>query len=206
MTLGPAHALPALLLEDADLRPARLTFDDCDDLRIRDKRRARQHFAPVFFDEQHAAERYFRAGFAGRAVERRETAGGHAHLAPAGLDDCVHICTYPKPLSYSEKGRGLLQQDSGAFDLLGAERAEEVGDDAVHQLEIRGERGGLVLRVIERFFTARQRGNRRSGAAVDEDELRTQHEALALHVDARRDDAASAEAVVDFLLPGDQAR
>src|SRR5437867_100043 len=43
----------------------------------------------------------------------------------------------------------LLQQDASAADLLAAERAEEVGDEPVHELEIRGQRRRILLRVIE---------------------------------------------------------
>ena len=62
MTLGPAHALAALLLEHADLRAARLAVDDADDPGVGDKRRAREHVAAVFLDEQHLLERDLGAG------------------------------------------------------------------------------------------------------------------------------------------------
>src|SRR5262249_34587300 len=111
VSLRPAHALPALLLEHPNLRSTRLAFDDCDDLRVGDKRRACEHLTAVLFDQQYSAERDFRAGISGRPVDRHDAAWRHAHLAPTGLDDCVHICTYPKPLSYSEKGSGPKAQE-----------------------------------------------------------------------------------------------
>src|SRR5215831_1989992 len=104
MAFGAAHPLAALLLEHPDLRSARFAFDDRDDFGVGDKWRARKHFAAVFLDEQHVAERQFRAGFTGRPVERREAAGLDPQLTPARLNDCVHICTHPKLLSYLEKG------------------------------------------------------------------------------------------------------
>ena len=69
MTVGPAHALAALLLEDADLRAAGLALDDGDDARVGDKRRAGQDFAAVFFDEQHLFEGQLGARLAGGAVQ-----------------------------------------------------------------------------------------------------------------------------------------
>ena len=56
MTLGPAHALAALLLEDADLRAARLAVDDADDLDVGHKGRAGEHFAAVLLEEQHLVD------------------------------------------------------------------------------------------------------------------------------------------------------
>ena len=83
MALGPAHALAALLLEDADLRAARLAFDHADDPGVGDERRAGEDFAAVFFDEQHLLERQLGAGLARRAVERGEAARSDLHLPPA---------------------------------------------------------------------------------------------------------------------------
>ena len=83
------------------------------------------------------------------------------------------------------------------FWLLSALR--KFGHQAVHQLEVRRQRRRVLLRVVENLFAVALRVHRRAGAAVDEDELRPQDEAFALHVGARRDDAAAAEAVVDFL-------
>src|SRR5437868_2030051 len=76
----------------------------------------------------------------------------------------------------------LLQQHPGAADLLAAQRAEEVWHQAIHQLEIRGQRRRVLLSVVENFFPVAFRVHRRAGAAVDEHELGPQDEALALHV------------------------
>src|SRR5215467_12852339 len=113
MSLGASHALAALLLEHPDLRSARFAFDDRDDFGVRDKGRAREHLAAVLFDEQHVAERQLRTGLASRPVERREAAGLDPQLPPARLNDCVHICTHPKLLSYLEKGLGLKAEGRG---------------------------------------------------------------------------------------------
>ena len=61
MTLGPAHALAALLLEHADLRAARLAVDHAEDAGIGHEGRAGEHFAAVFLDEQHAVDADFLA-------------------------------------------------------------------------------------------------------------------------------------------------
>src|SRR5579884_1893188 len=101
---------------------------------------------------------------------------------------------------------GLLQKDAGSLDLLAAERAQEARDQAVHQLEIRGERRRALVRVVEHLFAEVLRVHDRAGAAVDEDELRLQDVALALHVGAHRDDAPAAERIVDLFLALDDAR
>src|SRR3954447_25749619 len=49
-------------------------------------------------------------------------------------------------------GAPLPQQDAGATDLLGAQRAQERRQDLVHQLEVGRERGGVLLRAVEHFF------------------------------------------------------
>src|SRR5438445_6626276 len=90
MPLRPAHALAALLLEYADLRPARLAFDDGQHARLGDERRAGHDFATVFFDEQHALERQLRARLAGSSVDRHDAAGLDARLPAAIPDDGVH--------------------------------------------------------------------------------------------------------------------
>ena len=59
MTLGPAHALAALLLEHADLRAARLAVDDAEDLHVGHEGRAGEHFAAVLLEEQHAIDAHF---------------------------------------------------------------------------------------------------------------------------------------------------
>src|SRR5204862_7071981 len=119
-------------------------------------------------------------------------ARGHLQLMPAGLDDRVHISHLCKKFSIPAKslackefraGRAvLLEKDPGAFDLLAAEGAEEIRDDAVHQLEVRRQRRRVLLRVVEDLLAVRLRIHRRARAAVDEDELRTEDEALPLLV------------------------
>src|SRR5207248_19537 len=90
--------------------------------------------------------------------------------------------------------------------LLAAERAEEVRDQAVHQLEIRRQRRRILLRVVEDLLAIALRVHRRAGAAVDEDELRPENEAFALHVHPCRNHAAAAEAVERFLIALDEPR
>src|ERR1041384_1230374 len=97
-----------------------------------------------------------------------------------------------------------FQQHAGPFDLLAAERAEEVRDQAVHQLEIRRQGGRVLLRVVEDFLAVALRIDGRAAAAVDEDELRLQDKALALHVGAHGNHPAPAEAVVDLCVALDE--
>src|SRR5262245_42160925 len=74
VSLRPALALAALLLEHADLRPARLAFDDAHDAGVRDVRRSGQHFAAVLFDEEYLLECDARALLGHAAVHGHETA------------------------------------------------------------------------------------------------------------------------------------
>ena len=83
MPLGPAHALAALLLEHADLRAARLAFDDGYDAGLGDKRRARHDVAAVVLDEQHLLDRQLVARLAGRSVDGDDAAGLDARLSAA---------------------------------------------------------------------------------------------------------------------------
>ena len=69
MTSGPAHALPPLLLEHADLRAAGLALDHCQDFRVGDKGCPRDHFTAVFFDEEHLIQRQLGTGLSRRALE-----------------------------------------------------------------------------------------------------------------------------------------
>src|SRR5437899_12040701 len=96
--------------------------------------------------------------------------------------------------------RALLQEHAGAADLLAAERAEEVGDEPVHELEIRRQRRRILLRVVQDLFPVTLRVHRRAGAAVDEYEFRAEDEALPFHVGADRPDASAAEVVVNLLV------
>src|SRR4029077_10882483 len=84
----------------------------------------------------------------------------------------------------------LFHEDPRSLDLLAAEGAQEAGHQAVHQLEIRREGRGGLLRAVENLFLVALRVDRRPSPAIDEDELRLQDEALALHVGADRHDAA----------------
>src|SRR5204863_1731907 len=98
----------------------------------------------------------------------------------------------------------LVQQDAGAADFLAAQGAEEVRDQTVHQLEVRRQRGRVLLRVVENLLAIPLRIDRRARAAVDEDEFRLKEEPFALHESARRYRAAPAEAVEDFLIALDE--
>ena len=145
MTFVRRMPLRRFFLKTRILGPRVSPSTTADDARVGDKRRAGEHFAAVFLDEQHLLERQFGARLAGRAVDGRETAGRHAHLTSAGLDDCVHCraSVYAcktlivarsrrrcKELRANELERGrcrrLLQQDAGALDFLAAQRAQEV--------------------------------------------------------------------------------
>ena len=48
----------------------------------------------------------------------------------------------------------LFQQNPRPADFLVAERAEEIGHDAVHQLEVRGQCRRVLLCVVQNFFAA----------------------------------------------------
>src|SRR5689334_14586768 len=88
MSLGVALALAALLLEDANLRPARFTVDDSEDFCVRHKRRSRQYLAAVLFDEQHAVDADLITGPRIDPIHVDRSAGGDLHLPPAALNDC----------------------------------------------------------------------------------------------------------------------
>src|SRR5438045_6961597 len=90
MALGPAHALAALFLEDANLRPARFAFDDGDDARLGDERGAGEDLTAVLLDEENTVVGQLGAGLAGGALDEDEGARRDLHLTAAGLDDGVH--------------------------------------------------------------------------------------------------------------------
>src|SRR5688572_14726164 len=90
MSPGLAEALPALLLEHAQLRTARLAIDNAYDFRVGDKGRSSDDVARVFFDEQHLIEREGGAVLAGCAVDFNHGAGRHFDLPATGLDNRVH--------------------------------------------------------------------------------------------------------------------
>src|SRR4030095_8158703 len=91
VALRPAHALALLLLEDADLRPARLTVDDTDAPGVGDEWRAGEHFAAVLFEHQHAVDADFLAGFDVDAIHGDDRARRHLDLPSAALNDCEHV-------------------------------------------------------------------------------------------------------------------
>src|SRR5215204_2265506 len=91
MTLGPAHALAALLLEDADLRAARLAVDHAEHLDVGHERGAGKHFTAVFFEEQDAIDADFVASLRVDTVDLDHRARGHLDLAAATLNDCKHL-------------------------------------------------------------------------------------------------------------------
>src|SRR5439155_26793997 len=90
MSLGAAHALPALLLENPDLGTARLAVDDAHDLDVGDERRSGQHLAAVLFKEQDAVDAHLFALFGVDPIDGDHTARRHLHLTAAALDDCEH--------------------------------------------------------------------------------------------------------------------
>src|SRR5262245_5444205 len=89
--LRPAHALAALLLEDADLWSASLAVDDADDPGVGDKRRAGEHLAAVLFEHQHLVDAHFLAGLDIDAVHGDDRPGRHLDLPSAALNDCEHV-------------------------------------------------------------------------------------------------------------------
>src|SRR5258705_9952934 len=85
-----AEALAPLLLEDAELRPARLAVDDANHLRVGDKRRAGDDVARVLLDEQHLLEGELLARFTCGSVDLDDGSRSDLDLAAARLDDRVH--------------------------------------------------------------------------------------------------------------------
>ena len=90
MTARLPEALAPLLLEHAELRPARLAVDHPEHLRVGDERRAGDDVAGVFFDQEHLVEREFRARSRRAAVDVDDRAGRHLELAATGLNNRVH--------------------------------------------------------------------------------------------------------------------
>src|SRR6266705_5667227 len=76
----------------------------------------------------------------------------------------------------------LLEEDAGPADLLGRDDPQEVGQEAVHELEVRGERRDLLLLSVEDFLGELLLVQGLPGAAVHEVEVGVQAEALALAV------------------------
>src|SRR6266571_3533742 len=88
--LGVPLALAALLFEDANLRPARLTVDDGDDARVGDKGRADDNFAAILFHQEHVLHRELIPTRAYGSVYRHEPARHDPALMAAVLDDGIH--------------------------------------------------------------------------------------------------------------------
>src|SRR2546428_843699 len=83
-------ALPALLLEDPDFRPARLAVDDAHHPGASHKRRAGDELAAVLGEKQHLLEGHVRAAVARGAVNLHRRARRNLYLPSAGLNNRVH--------------------------------------------------------------------------------------------------------------------
>src|SRR2546425_11060420 len=90
MTFRAPLALPALLLEDPDFRPARLAVDDAHHLGAGHKRRAGDELAAVLGEKQHLLEGHVRAAVARGAVNLHRRARRNLYLPSAGLNNRVH--------------------------------------------------------------------------------------------------------------------
>src|SRR6476660_2846738 len=98
---------------------------------------------------------------------------------------------YHADRSVSPWVHGLFHEDPRALNLLAAQGAQEAGHEPIHELEVRGQRRRGLLRAVEHFFLVAFRVDRCARAAIDEDELRLQDEAFALHVGAHWHHAAA---------------
>src|SRR4029453_18709996 len=76
-----AESLAPLLLEHADLGPARLAVHHAEHLGVGDGRRAGDDVSRVLGNQQRLLELELRALFAWRAVDLDDSAGGHFELA-----------------------------------------------------------------------------------------------------------------------------
>src|SRR5205823_14163414 len=83
-------ALPALLLEDADFRPARLAVDDAHHFGAGHKWRAGDELAAVLGEKQDLLEGHVGAAVAGRAVNLHRRPRRNLYLPSAGLNNRVH--------------------------------------------------------------------------------------------------------------------
>jgi hypothetical protein len=86
-----AEALPALFLEDAQLRAAGFSIDHADDSRISDIRRAGHDVPGVLLDEQYLVERKRRSGLDRRAVDLDDASRGDFELSASSLNNGVHV-------------------------------------------------------------------------------------------------------------------
>src|SRR5688500_2033325 len=91
-----AEALAPLLLEDANLRAARLAVDNADHFGVGNEGCSGKHLAAVLFEKKHLVEGDFLADLGLEAVDRDHRARVHLHLTPAGLYDCEHV-SHPPP-------------------------------------------------------------------------------------------------------------
>ncbi len=91
MPSGPPHALPAFLLEDADLRTSHLAVDDPDDSSIGDEGRPGHHRTIGLLDEEDLMEGHFLTGPDLETVDYDRATRHHLDLPPAALNDGVHV-------------------------------------------------------------------------------------------------------------------
>ena len=91
MPAGPPHALPAFLLEDADLRTSHLAVDDPDDPSIGDEGRPGHHRTIVLLDEENLMEGHFLTGPGLETVDNDRATRHDLDLPPAALNDGVHV-------------------------------------------------------------------------------------------------------------------
>src|SRR5688572_33485564 len=78
----------------------------------------------------------------------------------------------------------LIKEDARAPDLLGRDDTQEVGEQAVHELEVGRQRGGLLLFRVEHLLRELLLVQRLPGLSVDEVEIRRKTEALTFQVTA----------------------
>ena len=91
MPSGPPHALPAFLLEDADLRTSHLAIDDPDDSSIGDEGRPGHHRTIGLLDEENLTEGHFLTAPGLETVDNDRVTRHDLDLPPAALNDGVHV-------------------------------------------------------------------------------------------------------------------
>ena len=91
MPSGPPHALPAFLLEDADLRTSHLAVDDPDDSSIGDEGRPGHHRTIGLLDEENLMEGHFLTSPGLETVDNDRATRHDLDLPPAALNDGVHV-------------------------------------------------------------------------------------------------------------------
>ena len=90
MTARLAEALASLLLEDANLRAARLSIHDADHFGSGDVRSPRDDVARVFLNEQDLFKGERRSCFGRRTIDFDDRSRRYLHLSTTGLNDGVH--------------------------------------------------------------------------------------------------------------------